>query len=195
MAYVDLAATQARGMYSPPNGNHPQVLPDSWRESLPDGTIRTDLPDLTDEELNAIGWKGPITMPPYSTSKYGHIERLGRFTHNYEWNSETREYDVTELTDYEKQNRVEYKNFWDSLLSTSAYTVIKLASSQSLEANTLVTEFIALMSDAKTGQANIKKIQQILTEIISHIPLTPEELEEIQKAFIESGMSAVYTLQ
>jgi hypothetical protein len=193
MAYVDIFETQARGtynppkMYSPPNGNHPQILPDSWRESLPDGAIRTDLPNLTDEELNAIGWKGPISMPPF--------EGTSRFTHNYKWNSETREFDVTEISDYEKQNRVEYQNFWNFLLNTSAYTVIKLTSSQSLEANTLVTEFIALMNDAKRGQANIKKIQQILTEIISHIPLTPEELAEIQKAFTESGMFAVYTLQ
>jgi hypothetical protein len=185
MAYVDISETQARGMYSPPNGNAPQILPDSWRESLPDGTIRTDLPDLTDEELNAIGWKGPITIPSH----------ISFFTHNYEWNPETREYDVTELLDHEKQNRVEYQTFWDLLLNTSAYATIKLASSQSLEANTLATEFIALMSDAKRGEANIEKIQQILTEIISSIPFTPEELAEIQEAFTESGMFAIYTLQ
>ena len=80
MAYVDLAATEARGRYSPPNGNDPQTIPDLWRPA-PGEEIRTDLPDLTNEELNALGWKGPIVMP----------SNLGFFTHSYKWNNETRE--------------------------------------------------------------------------------------------------------
>jgi hypothetical protein len=186
MAYVDLAATEARGRYSPPNGNDPQTIPDYWRDS-PGEEVRTDLPDLTNAELNSLDWKGPIQMPPFAGTSY--------FTHSYEWNTETREYDATELDEYEKRRRVNYQQFWDLLLDTGAYTTIKSVSSQSLEANTLATEFVALMSDAKGGKANIEKIQQILTEMISGIPFTPEELGEIQEAFTESGMFAVYTLQ
>lgn len=187
MAYADFAATEARGMYSPPNGNDPQMLPDYWRGDLHNGIIRTDLPDLTDEELNALGWKGPIQMPPFTGTSY--------FTHDYQWNKETREYDVTELSEYDKQKRVQYQQFWDKLLNTNAYTTIKTASTQSLQANTLATEFIALMSDAKRGQANIAKIQQVLTEIVSGIAFTTEELAEIQKAFTQSGMFSIYTLE
>ena len=209
MSYIDFAATEARGMYSPPNGNDPQMLPDYWR-SAPGEPVRTDLPELTDAELNALGWKGPIAMPPLEGTSY--------FTHSYEWNTETREYDATELDKYERRRRVNYQQFWDLLitgiplldenrspfldenkeiLTTGgiAYQKIKTTSSQSLEANTLTTEFIALMSDAKGGKANVEKIQQILTEIVSGIPFTPEELGEIQEAFTESGMFAVYTLQ
>jgi hypothetical protein len=186
MAYVDIFATERRGMFSPPNGNDPQTLPDYWR-SAPGEPVRTDLPDLTDAELNAIGWKGPIAMPPLEGTSY--------FTHSYQWNTETREYDATELDEYQKRRQVNYQQFWDLLLDTGAYTTIKSVSAQSLQANTLATEFIALMSDAKRGQANIEKIQQILTEIVSGIPFTPEELEEIQEAFTESGMFAVYTLE
>ena len=188
MAYVDIFATEARGRYSPPNGNDPQTIPDLWRPA-PGEEVRTDLPDLTDEELNALGWKGPIAMPPASNPGTSY------FTHSYLWNTETREYDATELDEYEKKRRVQYQKFWDLLLDTGAYTTIKTASTQSLQANTLATEFIALMSDAKRGQANIEKIQQILTEIVSGIPFTPEELGEIQTAFTQSGMFAVYTLQ
>ena len=186
MAYVDLAATEARGRYSPPNGNDPQTIPDLWRPA-PGEEIRTDLPDLTDAELNALDWKGPIQMPPFAGTSY--------FTHDHQWNKETREYDATEVTEYEKQRRVQYQQFWDKLLNTNAYTTIKTASTQSLEANTLATEFIALMSDAKGGKANIEKIQQVLTEIVFGITFTPEELGEIQEAFTQSGMFAVYTLQ
>ena len=186
MAYVDLAATEARGRYSPPNGNDPQTIPDLWRPA-PGEEIRTDLPDLTDAELNALDWKGPIQMPPFAGTSY--------FTHDHQWNKETREYDATEIQEYEKQKRVQYQQFWDKLLNTGAYTTIKTASTQSLQANTLATEFIALMSDAKGGKANIEKIQQILTEIVSGVPFTTEELGEIQEAFTQSGMFAVYTLQ
>ena len=186
MAYVDLAATEARGRYSPPNGNDPQTIPDLWRPA-PGEEIRTALPDLTDAELNALDWKGPIQMPPFAGTSY--------FTHDHQWNKETREYDATEIQEYEKQKRVQYQQFWDKLLNTGAYTTIKTASTQSLQANTLATEFIALMSDAKGGKANIEKIQQILTEIVSGIPFTTEELGEIQEAFTQSGMFAIYTLE
>ena len=186
MAYVDLAATEARGRYSPPNGNDPQTIPDLWRPA-PGEEIRTDLPDLTDAELNALGWKGPIQMPPFAGTSY--------FTHDYQWNNETREYDVTEVTEYEKQRRIQYQNFWDRLIITGAYTKIKTAASQSLLANTLATEFIALMSDAKNGHANIIKIQEVLLEIVKNITFTAEELAEIQTAFTQSGMFAIYTLE
>jgi hypothetical protein len=184
---MDIFEIESRGLYSPPNGNHPQMLPDSWREILPDGPIRYDLPDLTDAELNALDWKGPIQMPPFAGTSY--------FTHDHQWNKETREYDATEVPEYEKQRRVQYQKFWDILLNTNAYTKIKIAASQSLLANTLATEFIALMSDAKRGQANIIKIQEVLTEIVSGIAFTTEELEEIQIAFTQSGMFAIYTLE
>jgi hypothetical protein len=186
MAYVDLAATEARGRYSPPNGNDPQTIPDLWRPA-PGEEVRTDLPDLTDAELNALDWKGPIQMPPFAGTSY--------FTHDHQWNKETREYDATEIPEYEKQRRVQYQQFWDKLLNTNAYIKIKTAASQSLLANTLATEFIALMSDAKRGQANIIKIQEVLTEIVSGITFTTEELAEIQTAFTQSGMSAIYTLE
>ena len=96
---------QNKGQYSP-NGAHPQELPDYWRFS--DGTLRTDLPELTDEELNALGWVGPIQMPPTPGTSY--------FTHSYEWNSETRSFDATELDEFGKKRRVNYQGFWDSLI-------------------------------------------------------------------------------
>ena len=71
---MDIFEVEARGMFSPPNGNHPQAIPDLWR-SAPGEEVRTDLPSLSDEELNALGWKGPIQMPPTPGTSY--------FTHSY----------------------------------------------------------------------------------------------------------------
>jgi len=168
--------------YSPPSRNHPQKLPDFWK--FEDGTVHTDLQTLSDDELHALGWHGPIEMP--STEIY--------FTHRIEWNSDTLSFDCTELEDYEKDEGVNYKRFWKDLLEGTAYQKIKNSAKVSLEANVAATEFIALLSDAKSGDANVEKIQGSLLEILSAISFTAEELAEIQQAFTESGMFAVYTL-
>jgi hypothetical protein len=183
MAYADIFATEARGMYSPPNGNHPQMIPDYWKDT-PESEARTDFPDLTDAELNALGWKGPIEDVPFDF-----------YTQDKDWNTETREWEITEIDQFNKEKRVNYQKFWDNLITVGAYTKIKASASQSLLANTLATEFIALMSDAKNNHANITKIQEVLLEIVENIPFTTEELAEIQEVFTESGMYSVYTLQ
>jgi len=180
---MDIFQREARGMFSPPNGNHPQTIPDYWRNA-PGEEPRTDLPELSDAELNAIGWKGPIADVSFNP-----------YTHRKEWNRETREWDILELDQGEKEKRVNYQKFWDDLIDTSAYATIKAAASQSLPANTLATEFIALLTDAKSGNANVAKIQEELLEILANIPFSQEELEEIETAFTESGMFSVYTLQ
>jgi hypothetical protein len=182
---MDISQIESRGMYSPPNGNYPQSLPDLWR-SAPGEEIRTDLPELTDEELNAIGWKGPIHMPPTPGTSF--------YTHSYEWNTETRSFDVTEFDEHTKQKNINYQKFWDDLIDTSAYSTIKSVAEQSLKVNTIATEFIALINDAKNNHANVKKIQEVLTEIVANIPFTEKELGSIQEVFVESGMFAIYTL-
>jgi len=171
--------------YSPPSRNYPQGLPDYWR--FEDGTVRRDLQTLTDAELEALGWHGPITMPE-------DIANTTRFTHNYTWNSDTLSFDVEEVDQYEKQRRVDYRGFWSGLLGTTAYTTIKTEASTSLVVNAIVTEFISLLSDAKSGNASVSNIQQSLSDILSNVTLTTEELAEIQEVFISSGMFAVYTL-
>ena len=173
-------------LYSPPSRNYPQELPDYWR--FENGTVHTDLQTLTNTELKKLGWHGPITMPE-------DIANTSRFTHNYTWNSDTLSFDVEEVDQYEKQRRVDYRGFWNQLINGSgAYEKIKSSAKTSLEANTLATEFIALISDAKSGNANVEKIQAVLTEILSTITFTTKELSEIQSIFISSGMFAVYTL-
>ena len=186
MAYTDFAATEARGMWSPPNGAAPQMLPDQWKDN-PEDTLRTDLPDKTDDELVALGWL-KVDMPSYET--------LGAaiFSNSYEWNSSTRTYDATELEDYQKERGVEYDKFWTDLLDTDVYATMKTAASTALAANTLLTEFIALLDDAKRGYANTTKMQASITGILAGITFSADELAELQTLFDSTGMSAVYTL-
>ena len=172
-------------LYSPPSRNYPQELPDRWR--FEDGTVRTDLQSLSDSDLLALGWNGPITMPE-------NISDTSYYTHDYTWNSGTLSFDSVEVDEYEKKRRVNYQLFWDQLLETNAYTRIKTESSTTLSVNTTISEFIALFSDAKSGNANVTHIQQSLTDVLTAISFTSDELAQIQTAFTNSGMFAVYTL-
>jgi hypothetical protein len=47
--------------YSPPHGGWPQELPEYYR--YPDGTVRTDLREISHEELISLGWSGPHERP------------------------------------------------------------------------------------------------------------------------------------
>lgn len=178
---MDIFQREARGLYSPPNGSNPQILPDMWKSS-PDAETAIDLAELTDEELNALGWKGPIQMPPLPGTSF--------YTHSYEWNNETRSYDAFELP----FKTVDYQRFWEDLISTSAYSTIKESASQSLKVNTITTEFIALLTDAKNGRAKVDNIQGSLNEIVANVSFTEQEFAEIQKVFVDSGMFTTYTL-
>jgi len=188
MAYADIIATEARGMWSPPNGAAPQIIPDRWRDS-PEDELRFDLPDKTDDELVALGWK-KVDHPSYAT--------LGPtfFNNRYDWNSSTRTYDATELEDYEKKERANYSEFWENLLDSNFYTTFKASASSKLAANVIYTEFISLIEDAKAipKSANVSKIQASLKEIIAGITFSTEELAELQKLIDVTGMCAVYTL-
>jgi hypothetical protein len=186
MPYADIDATQARGMWSPPNRAAPQMLPDRWRDN-PGDAIVTDLPDKTDDELVALGWL-KVDMPSYATNG------ASIFSNSYNWNSSTRTYDATELDEVRKNNNVNYYGFWNLLLDTNVYTTMKTASSTALSANTLLTEFIALLDDAKRGNANTTKIQTSITGILAGITFSADELAELQTLFDSTGMSAIYTL-
>ena len=186
MAYANFDATEARGMWSPPNGSAPQMIPDKWRDN-PGDPIRTDLPDKTDDELVALGWK-KVIMPSYEANG------AAFFNNSYEWNSSTRAYDATELEDEDKLLRVNYNEFWRDLLDTGAYTAMKTAASTTLAANVLYTEFITLIQDAKSGLAKPTKIQASITAIIAGITFTSDERTQLQNVFDSSGMSSLYTL-
>lgn len=188
MYYKDIFATEARGMYSPPNGNDPQLIPDYWR-ATPSTEPRTDLPELSDAELNALGWKGPIEFPEHDV-----------LTHERVWNRETRSFDVIErpfpLDPTPSVVRpIDYKKFWDNLLESTVYASLKEYASTNLALNTTCTEFIILLADAKFGEPKEVLIQASINQIFTSSVFTAEELIEVQSLFKITGLDQVYTLQ
>ena len=88
----------------------------------------------------------------------------------------------------------DYLAFWDALMVSTVYASIREQSFVSLPMNTLATEFIALMGDAKTGRASEPAIQQSMGAILSTGTFTADHLTELQAALETGNLDGIYTL-
>jgi hypothetical protein len=175
----------SNGQFSPPNGNYPQEVSEKW--VLEDGTIQENLKELTDEQLNALGWSGPITFP----AEYVY------YSNNVEWNKETKSFDIIPLREDQEdevKRRIDYRSFWDKFASSAAYTKIKNYSTSNLEANLTLTELIAHISDGKLYKQILKsEVQAKLDYFTNNITFTTDELSEVNTIFIETGFAVLFT--
>jgi hypothetical protein len=88
----------------------------------------------------------------------------------------------------------DYLAFWEALMSSSVYASIREQSFTSLPMNTLATEFIALIGDAKAGRPNETAIQQSMIAILETGTFTESDLEELQSALIAGHLGDLYTI-
>jgi len=87
-----------------------------------------------------------------------------------------------------------YTAFWDALLASTVYGSIRTQSMASLPMNTLATEFIALLGDAKSGRPNEAAIQASISAILTTGTFTEEHLNELQEALESGHLQDIYTL-
>jgi hypothetical protein len=88
----------------------------------------------------------------------------------------------------------DYLAFWDALITSTVYTAIREQSFTSLPMNTLATEFIALIGDAKAGRPNETAIQSSINAILTTGTFTEEHLNELQEALESGHLQDIYTL-
>ena len=88
----------------------------------------------------------------------------------------------------------DYIAFWDALTTSTIYTAIREQSFTSLPMNTLATELIALLGDAKAGRANEAAIQQSMGAILTTGTFTNPQLDELQEALESGHLDNIYTL-
>ena len=88
----------------------------------------------------------------------------------------------------------DYIAFWDALTTSTIYTAIREQSFVSLPMNTLATEFIALIGDAKAGRANEAAIQQSMGAILTTGTFTEAHLEELGAALVAGNLDDIYSL-
>jgi hypothetical protein len=87
-----------------------------------------------------------------------------------------------------------YVAFWDALVASSVYGSIRTQSMASLPMNTLATEFIALLGDAKAGRANEAAIQDSMSAVFSTGTFTEDDAEEFTEALAAGRLNHIYTL-
>ncbi len=88
----------------------------------------------------------------------------------------------------------DYLAFWDALMVSTVYASIREQSFTSLPMNTLATEFIALMGDAKAGRPSQAAIQGSIDAILATGTFTADHLAELQAALLAGHLDGVYTL-
>jgi hypothetical protein len=87
-----------------------------------------------------------------------------------------------------------YTAFWDALIASTVYASIRTQSMASLPMNTLATEFIALLGDAKAGRANEAAIQASITAILSTGTFDEEDLAEFAETLVAGQLADIYAL-
>jgi hypothetical protein len=88
----------------------------------------------------------------------------------------------------------DYLAFWDALMVSTVYGSIREQSFVSLPMNTLATEFIALIGDAKAGRANEAAIQSSMAAILATGTFAEAELLELSEALKQGNLNSLYAL-
>jgi len=87
-----------------------------------------------------------------------------------------------------------YTAFWDALIASSVYASIRTQSMASLPMNTLATEFIALLGDAKAGRANEAAMQASMSAVFATGTFTEDDAEEFTAALAAGLLDDIYAL-
>jgi hypothetical protein len=87
-----------------------------------------------------------------------------------------------------------YLAFWDALVVSTVYASIREQSFVSLPMNTLATEFIALIGDAKAGRPNEAAIQASMSAILATGTFTEGDLAELEAALQAGNIGEIYPL-
>ena len=88
-----------------------------------------------------------------------------------------------------------YTAFWDALLASTVYGSIRSQSMASLPMNTLATEFIALIGDAKAGRPNEAAIQASMSAVFATGTFTEDDAEEFTEALAAGLLDDIYSLE
>jgi hypothetical protein len=104
------------------------------------------------------------------------------------------EFGPIEEADPPRPEAPDYALFWEALIQTNVYTRIRQQSMTSLPMNALATEFIALISDAKSGRVYEEAIRQSIGAILMTGDFTVEEMMEFQGAITAGRLETIYNL-
>ena len=96
------------------------------------------------------------------------------------------------------EEKVNYELFWNRLLTTKFYKLLRYKATENLLVNTIFTEFTCYMINAKSGKADKNLIQTSINQLflnfdVYHPAQDPDILDNFKTSFEESRMSEEYT--
>jgi hypothetical protein len=157
----------------------------------------TSFPRSPTEETLAAYDVFPIIeqLPPDYNPAIQNLNQTDPILVNGQW---LQTWQVSDATVEEIASRIranaDYLGFWGELIMSSVYTSIREQSMVSLPMNTLATEFIALMGDAKAGRPSEPAIQASIDAILATGTFTADHLTELQAVLVAGHLDGIYTL-
>jgi hypothetical protein len=173
------------------------IIPeDRWIRRDSDQATLTEWP-FSDANIHAIQWDGQAGeieyqgTPPPPNSSFNSVAILTPY--------------LTALDEYlasipppepplPPELGPDYYAFWDALIASSVYASIRTQSMASLPMNTLATEFIALLGDAKAGRPNEVAIQASMSAVFATGTFTTADAEEFTAALAAGLLDNIYSL-
>jgi len=157
----------------------------------------TSFPSAINEQTLAEWSVFPVvdTPAPPCNAVTENCNQLQPKLQNGKW---TMAWEVTTASSAQIAERIranaDYIAFWDALTASTIYTAIRVQSMASLPMNTLATEFIALIGDAKAGRPNETAIQASMTAILGTGTFTDAQITELGAALAAGNLDGIYTL-
>jgi hypothetical protein len=152
--------------------------------------------DSTGLCINHVAWDGISNWQPPEGCQL--VEAAFQIGKSYRFDTLLNKWvnqSAAALPTYEELRlNADYPAFWDSLLAGTVYSAIRTQSMASLPMNTLATEFIALLGDAKAGRPNEAAIQASMEAILATGTFTQDHLAELQAALATGRIETIYTL-
>ena len=152
--------------------------------------------DSTGLCTNHVAWDGISSWQPPEGCQL--VEGAFQIGDNYRFDTLLNEWvnqSAAALPTAEKLRlNCDYPAFWNALLASTVYGAIRAQSMASLPMNTLTTEFIALLGDAKAGRPNEEAIQASMEAILTIGSFTNDQLVELTEALEDGKLDGIYTV-
>lgn len=88
----------------------------------------------------------------------------------------------------------DYVAFWEALLSSSAYSTVRTTAFTDLAANTVTTEFLGLLGDAKAGRPYPQALQASIWDLMDAVAFSQAQIDELNGILSATYLDSVYTL-
>ena len=147
----------------------------------------------SDEVLHPYGWRPVIKSPEPAYDDFHQQLTEGIPTEIVpgQWEQT---WQVIEIPADQLPLRCDYRAFWDALIAAPVYQVIRAQATTDLAVNTCCTEFIAAMTDAKSGRPNKDALQMCITLLMQSLSLTADQIAELQSILTVGNLDRIYTL-